>query len=350
MITLDGSYLEGGGALVRTALALSCLTGKSFEVKNIRAGRKVPGLKAQHLAAINALRKFCKAKTNEISLGSEHLRFVPGDIQKGNFEIDIGTAGSISLLLQALILPAVFAPGKVTFTITGGTCGKWQASVDYIRNVLFPHLQKFVEKIELKVLKRGYYPKGGGVVQVEVTRRFSKYSELQVATIDLLEGGELEQVRGIVNLSTELQEKDVGDRISNAVRSGFTVPTDIRVEYANSANVGGEVVLWGVCSKDGTMDPDNPIILGADTLLEQGKTSEQIGKEVSQKLKKELDVPVDSHLADQLIVYMGLVPGSAIRTSHVTHHTLTNIYVVEKFLDVTFSVEGETISVKNKVN
>src|SRR3989344_9468516 len=122
MITLDGSYGEGGGALVRTALALSALTGKEFSVKHIRAGREQGGLKAQHLTAIKALKEICSAETNEVQLGSKGLHFKPGKVKAGRYNIDIGTAGSISLLLQALILPCMFASKKITLTIIGGTC------------------------------------------------------------------------------------------------------------------------------------------------------------------------------------------------------------------------------------
>src|SRR3989338_7539350 len=198
MIQLDGRYGEGGGALVRTALALSTLTGKSFEVKDIRAGRPNPGLKAQHLTAINALKEITGAETNKIFLGSTGLSFIPGRVKRGIYNIDIGTAGSITLLLQALILPCLFAPGKVTLIVRGGTCGKWQASVDYLQNVLLPHLQKFAKRIELKILKRGYYPKGNGLVQLEISPKYknkdfaSFYEELglRVSKFDLTEPGE----------------------------------------------------------------------------------------------------------------------------------------------------------------
>ncbi|MBI2145928.1 hypothetical protein HYU22_01140 [Candidatus Woesearchaeota archaeon] len=120
MIELDGSHQEGGGALVRVALAFSALTGQGFKVTNIRAGRKDPGLKAQHLEAIKALQQICHATINNVKLGSTELQFTPGKMKSGTYEIDIGTAGSITLLLQALILPSMIAPGKMAFAITGG--------------------------------------------------------------------------------------------------------------------------------------------------------------------------------------------------------------------------------------
>jgi RNA 3'-phosphate cyclase len=365
MIELDGSYGEGGGALIRTALALSTLTGKPFTVNNIRAGRPKPGLKAQHLHAIKALTEMCGATTNNIELGSTELEFTPHNIKKGIYNVDIGTAGSITLLLQALILPSLFAPGKVTLRIKGGTAGKWAASVDYLQNILLPQLQRFVEKIELKILKRGYYPKGGGEIKLEITPRFPSHTfesfenfmeelDYKCANIMLTEQHELEQVRGVVTVSADLMEKEVGERIKKSCENSlreYNQPISIRTEYTNTASVGGEVVVWGIFGKGGKVDFDNPIILGGDALVDKRKSSEEIGKEAADELKQEInsEAAVDKHIADMLIPFMGLLPGSKIKTSEITNHTTTNIYVVEKILDVGFSTEKNTVTVK-KVN
>ena len=364
MIILDGNYGEAGGALVRVALALSALTGQEFKVTNIRAGRSDSGLKAQHLTAIKALKELCHAETNNVEMGSTELHFKPGKIKKGIYDIDIGTAGSITLLLQALILPSLFAPGKVTFNITGGTCGKWQASVDYLQNILLPYLNRFVEKIEMKIIKRGYYPKGQGLIRLEINPRFNihKYESFsalaeelpfKVPKIIILEQGKLEQIRGIVNVSAELQEKEVGERIRNAVTGSlrnYDVPVNIRVEYAKAESIGGEVLVWGVFSKDGKVDYDNPVILSGDALVEKNKSSEEIGKEATAELKKQTDAraAVDHHLADQLIQFMGLLPGSKIKAGEISKHAETNMYVLEKFLPVAFKIEGNVVSVEEK--
>ncbi len=354
MIELDGSWGEGGGSLCRTALALSALTGKEFRATKIRAGRKQPGLKAQHLQAIKALEKICQAETSELEIGSTELHFKPGEIKSGTYDIDIGTAGSITLLLQALIPPCLFAPGKVTLNITGGTCGKWQASVDYLQNILLPHLRKFTEKIDLKVLKRGYYPKGGGKVRLEISPKYQHYQEIEGLLIKLTEQGKLEQIRGIINAAAPLEEKKVVERIKNSAEERlkeYRVPVTIRMEYASAESVGGDALLWGVFSRDGDVSYDNPVLLGSDCLVEKGKKSEQIGKEAAENLIKEINsrAAADYHLADQLIVYMALLPGSEIRTSQVSQHAQTNIYVVEKFLDVKFEVEGEKIRSEKKI-
>lgn len=364
MIILEGNYGEGGGALVRTGLALSALTGQEFKVTNIRAGRSDSGLKAQHLTAIKVLKELCNAETNKIDLGSTELHFKPGKIKKGVYDIDIGTAGSITLLLQALILPSLFAPGKVTFVITGGTCGKWQASVDYLQNIVLPYLNRFVEKIELKILKRGYYPKGQGQVRLEISPRFKLKDfesfagfadeiPFKVPKIMLLEQGELEQIRGIVNVSVELQEKEVGERIRNAALGSvkqYNIPVNIRVEYAKAESIGGEILLWGIFSSNGKVDYDNPVFLAGDALVEKGASSEEIGKEAAKGLKDQIaaDAAVDHHLADQLIQFMGLLPGSKMRSSEVSKHAETNMYVVEKFLPVAFKVEKNVVSVEEK--
>lgn len=362
MLELDGNYLEGGGALVRVALALSALTGKEFKVNSIRSGRPEPGLKAQHLTAITALKAVCSAETNEINIGSTELYFKPEKIKKGIYELDIGTAGSITLLLQALILPSLFAPGKITFNIKGGTSGKWQASVDYLQNILLPHLYRFAEKIELKILKRGYYPKGGGLVKLEITPRFKlkNYSTFDLfcedlqhktAKMKLVEQGKLEQIRGDVNISSQLKEKEIAERIKISAESclkEYNVPKNIRIEYADSPSPGGEILLYGIFSSKGKIEYDNPIILGGDALAEAGKSSEMVGKEAAEELKEQIKsgAAVDHHLADQLIMFMGLLPGSEIKASEITKHTQTNIYVVEKFLPVKFETEENIIKVK----
>ncbi len=364
MIDIDGSYGEGGGALVRTGLALSVLTGEGVRFSNVRAGRPKPGLKAQHLTIVKALVEMCDAKTSDVELGTEQFWFVPRKLKKGTYHFDIGTAGSISLFLQGVLLPCLFATGKITLNIRGGTCGKWQASVDYIQNLLFPQLRRFVDKIDLKVLKRGYYPKGGGEICVEISPRFSLVKcgslevlleelQVKVAKIKLLEQGTLEQVRGIVNLSTLLEENDVGERVQRAASVGVSslkVPVTIQVGYARSLSVGGEVLLWGVFSSDGRVDFDNPVMLGSSALLEKGKKAEEVGREAGEKLREEVfsEGAVDHFLADQLIPFMGLLVGSSIKASSVSDHTTSNIYVVEKFLNVGFSVKGQTIAVSQR--
>ncbi len=356
MIELDGSYGEGGGALVRVALALSTLTGQPFHVTNIRTGREQAGLKAQHLAAIIALKKICQAQTNEIQLGSTELSFQPGKIKSGRYEFDIGTAGSITLFLQAIIIPCLFAPDKITLTIKGGTSGKWQASVDYLQQMLLPQLRRFVSRIEIKIFKRGYYPAGGGEIILKIAPKYplknlsipellSTLSQ-KVSSINLQDQGKLEQIRGIIAVSQELEEKGVAQRIkqtSESLLRKYNIPLSLRTEYTKTLSVGGECVLWAIYSHNGKIDEHNPIIIGADALLEKNKSSEDVAKEAVDELISILDSDacLDEHLLDQLLPFMALLPGSKIMVKNLTPHAQTNIYVIEKFLAVQFIIQEQ---------
>ena len=364
MIELDGAHLEGGGALVRTALALSTLTNQPFKVINIRAGRPKPGLKAQHLTAIRALTKICGAKTSDVEIGTNEFWYYPGKIKKGTYEINIGTAGSISLLSQALILPCLFAPGKIILNIKGGTCGKWQASVDYLENILLPHLKRFVERIELKVIKRGYYPKGGGEVNIIIKPKFKlkdypSFADFNqdlifnLSKIHLIDQGDLEIIKGIVNVSFDLLEKEVGERIKNSAENllkKYEVPIRIRIDYSKTFSTGGEIVLWATFSKNGQLDFENPVRLAGDALIEQKKSSEQIGKEAVEKLSTEIKsgTALDKNLVDQLVPFMALLPDSEIEPREISQHARTNMYVIEQFLPVTFEIKNNKIITKQK--
>ncbi len=336
MIKIDGSYLEGGGQIARTALALSALTGKSFEVDNIRRGRCDSGLKAQHLHCIKALKQLCNAKTNEIKLGSEYLRFIPGKFKAKSLNIDIGTAGSISLLIQSLLLPCLFH--KIKLTITGGTDGKWAMPYDYFNEVFISQIRDYAD-IDVKLMKRGYYPKGGGKIELTIKPKY-KFDNLPDKPISLVEQGKLLQIKGISHASKNLQTANVAERQAKEAESilnKYHVPIDIRTEYCDTFSAGSGIVLWAKFEHT---------ILGSDGLGKRGKRAEIVGEEAANSLIKEIEskAAVDSHLEDNLIPYMALF-GGKIKVNELTNHTKTNIFVVEKFLDVKFKIKDKVISV-----
>lgn len=349
MIQIDGSYGEGGGQIVRTALALSTITGKSFEVGNIRKGRCDSGLKAQHLYCIKALEGLCNAKADGARLGSTALKYSPGKIKGGTISIDIGTAGSVSLLLQAVLLPSFFADSKVRLKITGGTDGKWAQPYDYFDNIFIPQVKRFVKDIGINLIRRGYYPKGQGKIELKISpnlklSNFSDFSEFhsfiknENLGYNLTEQGNLIQVNGISHASGLLEKSEVAERQSKAAKhelAKLNVPVKIENRYYDTACPGSGIVLWAEFDK---------ARIGADSLGERGLRAEIVGKQAAERLINEIgyNAPVDEYLADNLIPFLALA-GGRIKVSKVTNHTRTNIYVAEKFLDVKFKVKDNTI-------
>jgi RNA 3'-phosphate cyclase len=345
MIVLDGSFEEGGGAILRQALALSMHTGKSFKIDNIRKNRPKPGLAHQHLAAINAAAGLCGAEVTGNSLGSLGITFKPGPVKGGSHKIDIGTAGSITLLMQSLLLPSIFCGKKVSFTLTGGTDVSWSQPYDYFRSVFLPQMKRFGE-VEATLFRRGYYPKGNGEVKVHIHGRYSAHDELPLVALGSQK--KLLQIRGVSHASIELEPAAVSERQAQSARlllRSKIHDANIVTEYSRSECPGSGITLWAVFG-DEELDYGNPIILGADALGEQGKKAEQVGLEAAESLINAIGAkaPVDEHLADQLIPFMAVCDGGSIRVSKVTKHVLSNIYVSERFLDVKFSISENVIS------
>jgi RNA 3'-terminal phosphate cyclase (GTP) len=351
MIELDGSYLEGGGQIVRTALALSTIAQKAFEVKDIRKGRSKAGLKNQHLFCIKALEELCNSKTEGVELGSEHLKYWPGKIKGRTLSVDIGTAGSITLLLQSLLIPSIFA--KVRLKIIGGTDVSWSPSFDYFNNVFLPQIRRYAD-IEASLLKRGYYPKGGGKVDIKIKPKFSLENLKEAPKVELMEQHSLVHVKGVSHASLDLQKANVAERQAKAAKlivNKLNCPVQIRTEYCDTLSTGSGITLWVIFSKDPEeIDIMNPIRLGADSLGERGKRAEEVGREAADKLLKEIEskAAVDRHLGDNLIPFIGLI-GGKIKVSEITNHTLTNIYVCEQFLGKVFKVDRENRVIEAKI-
>ena len=357
MIRINGAYLEGGGQIARTALALSTITQKPFEVYDIRKGRKDAGLKNQHLYCVKSLQELCNAGAEGAELGSLCLKYYPKKIVAKNLKIDIETAGSITLLLQALLLPAMFASKPMTISATGGTDTKWSQPFDYFSNVLLPQLQRFA-KIEAKLLKRGYYPKGNGKVEIKINPKFklndfSSFDEFQqhlkqnIHPYNLLEQHHLIQIKGVSHASRNLESARVAERQAHSAQAilgkKYNAPIKISSEYQDTLSIGSGITLWAIFSKNkDDIDENNPIRLGADALGEQGKKAEIVGEEAAKNLVKEIEskAPVDMHLADQILPFMALAGGS-IRTSEITNHCRTNIYAIQQFLGKVFKVDEE---------
>ena len=357
MIKIDGSYLEGGGQILRTALALSVITKKSFEITSIRKNRPNPGLKAQHLNSINTLKEIFDIDAADTYIGSQNLAFEIKDNKpkKNAIVIDIGTAGSITLLMQSVIPSLIFSQKKTVLEVRGGTDVSFSPSIDYMNHVFLPQISKYFEKIDIKISRRGYFPKGGGIATLEIIPR----KIVEAMPVKLESKGRLLQIKGISHASKDLEKANVAERQAEAARIILRKygAVNISTEYRDSFSTGSGITLWAIFSSELMYDdnneldvnPINPIILGSDALGERSKSSEAVGEECARNLVKEMESggACDKHLADQLIPYLGLFKGK-LKTSEITKHAITNIYTTEKFLDVKFDADKEnnTISVK----
>ena len=337
MIEIDGSVGEGGGQIVRTAIALAAITGQEVEIRNIRANRPNPGLAAQHLHAVKAVERLSRGKTEGLQLHSQRLKFSPGDLKCIHTELDIGTAGSITLLLQCLIPVALFADCESVVTVKGGTDVRWAPPIDFYTGVFLKALRVMGCDIWIDMKRRGYYPRGGGVVEVRISplagglRGFKpEYVQREQG-----EGAESRIVKGISHsrgLPTHVTERQARAAEQILHDCGYSTAIEREVDdktaTAVRATTGSGITLW-LGYKSGS------------ALGKPGKRAEFVGEEAAHEILKELNSSssVDIHLADQLIPYIALADGgSELRVREMTEHLRTNIYVTKRFLDIEFEV------------
>ena len=344
MIEIDGSYGEGGGQVVRTAVALSAVTGKEVKVTNIRRNRPNPGLKQQHLKALETAAMICGARVSGLSPGSSELFFAPVEIRGGKYDIDIGTAGSITLFLQSLMPALPFAKEKVEITIKGGTDVAWSPTIDYLQQVTFRALKQLGYAGSVTLKNRGYYPRGGGEVSAVFEPcklrgfHFRKEGENKRAGENRIEeenqkGGKNQnqgkEVMGIShasNLPAHVPARQAEAAESMLIEAGYG--SRINVQSCELLSTGSGITLWsGYC--------------GGSALGERGLPAEKVGRRAAEEVISELrtEASVDVHLADQLIPYMALAGNSSYTVREMTLHAATNIWVTEQFLDVKFRIK-----------
>jgi RNA 3'-phosphate cyclase len=337
MIEVDGAIGEGGGAVLRTALALSAVGQKPIHIYNVRAKRAKPGLQPQHLRGVEALGKLTNARIEGLKLQSRELTFEPGVIEGGRYHVDIGTAGSTTLILQILMPAAAFAHKAVEVEITGGTDNPMAVPIDFLKNVTLPTLRKMDYRSEVKCTRRGHYPRGGGIVHA----RIEPVPKLQA--LELTDPGEVLHITGVahcVKLPAHIATRMAHTANITLIKSGYS-KVDIKTEsYPPDRDPhlgpGTGIVLWA--------ETERGAILGASSLGRRGKPAEQVGREAAESLAKQLRTgcAVDRYLTDQLIPYLVLADGkSRITCAELTMHALTNITLVEQILGVKFEVEGQ---------
>ena len=332
MIEIDGSYGEGGGQILRTALAFSTILKIPIRVKNIRANRKNPGLGNQHLAAANALARISGATIEGNKIGSQRMTFIPKEVRPGGYEFRIETAGSVTLLLQTIFLPLCLAPGDSTLTLVGGTHVPWSPPFHYLSEVFLPGLSPMGVSADALIEKWGFYPKGGGLVRLEI----SQVNGLK--PISLVERGSLKKIRGISAIANlpkhvaERQKEQALERIQREVK----IDPEIAI-LSDAPSVGQGSFLFLSAEYEG-------IVVGFSSLGARGKPAEKVADEAVDFLKNylESDGCVDPHLADQLVPFMALAKGhSSLTTTQMTEHLLTNLWVVAQFMETKIQTQGE---------
>lgn len=328
MIIIDGSFGEGGGQILRSSLGLSMYTGQSVTITNIRAGRHKPGLLRQHYTAVKAAAEICNAVVEGHELGSQELVFIPGTVTHGDYHYSIGSAGSATLVLQT-ILPALFhADDTSTVIIEGGTHNDMSPPFDFVAKTFVPQLRKMGVDIDVELMTYGFYPAGGGKIKVTIkpVKEWRKLSLLERSG---------EPVLSVIAKSANITRK-IGEHEVYAIGESMEIPQGHRkIEEVKSVGPGNVVLCEIDC---GTV---TEIITGFGT---RGKKKEKVTTALIREIKEFINsnVPVGEHLADQLLIPMALAGGGEFKTVKPTDHTLTNIEVIKRFIDVNISCTKDT--------
>jgi RNA 3'-terminal phosphate cyclase (ATP) len=336
MITIDGSYGEGGGQIVRTALALSCVTGRAVRIINVRKNRSKPGLQPQHLTGVLACALISRAKVEGAALGSDRLMFSPGRISGGEYTFDVeqtagkGSAGSISLILQAILLPLSRADAPSRIVLHGGTHVPLSPSVHYLTDVFLPALRLIGVRADIELIRWGFYPIGKG----EVVARIEPSHDLRGLAWD--NPGQIARVSGIsavANLPRHIAERQRAAAAQALAAHGF----EVDIHLVDALAVGRGTFCF--------LKPEAPRLAGGfGSLGAIGKRAEVVGREAADECLTfvKSGAAVDRHLADQLLPYLALAQGpSTFTTEDVTTHLLTNRWVIRQFVDREIHVERD---------
>lgn len=299
-IEIDGAMGEGGGHIVRTALALSCITGDPIRIRNVRQGRRIPGLRPQHVAAARILQRMCNGEMRCGVVGSETLEFWPGTMQDSMITTNVGTAGSIPLVLQAAIPAAWAMKVSLDLTVTGGTDVRWAPTADYTRLVMGNAYASMGADISIDVLKRGYYPQGGGCIRARIGR-----GSLKAADFIAAPSGDITICCSLWRTEAAGEARAIADGLHNAGH------TSLKVTHEEALGPGASILLY----RSG-----RGFVVGADSLYRNGYGL------VAQRLLESSSV--DDNLADMLVVPASIAAGlSVFEVAHITKHLETALQV-----------------------
>ena len=333
MIEIDGAKKSGSGTILRLSVALSAIIGESLHIYNIRKKRSQPGLRPQHLEAVLTAAKICNADVKGAFIGSQEIWFYPQEITGGYVKAEIGTAGSIPMLIMTVLPICAFAKQPVNLHISkGGTDVRHSPTINYLKHVFLPVLKRMGLEASIEVQKYGYYPKGMGEVTLKTQPR------RHLKPIRLEKFGNIEEIGGI-SVCTFLADRKVALRQAKEAERllktrGYDSEIRILNDFSNPIQKGSSLVLWS--------RTDTDVLLGSDAIGELRKPSEAVAREAVKNLLDEIEAKatVDVHLADMLIPYVALAEGESTYTARfITDHIESNIWLANEILGVSFDVE-----------
>jgi RNA 3'-terminal phosphate cyclase (ATP) len=318
MIMIDGSLGEGGGQILRSSLSLSMITGQPFQIENIRAGRRKPGLMRQHLVCVRAAQAICGADVEGGELGATRLTFRPGSIQAGNYKFDIGSAGSVGLVFQTLLMPLALAGAASSVQFSGGTHAAGAPPFEFLSQSFLPLVRRMGFKADLALERYGFYPAGGGGMVAQIG------PAAPLLPLRLEERG-AELARTAVALVSNLPKEIASRELDEILLEPDWERRQCRAK-AVEAYGAGNLLLLSVIFEHAT-----------ETVASFGERSvpaEEVAQMGLSKLRQFLasGVPVGIHLADQLLLPMAVGAGGSFLTQGPTAHTRSNAKVIERFL------------------
>ncbi|MEO0084595.1 MAG: RNA 3'-terminal phosphate cyclase [candidate division WOR-3 bacterium] len=365
MIEIDGSYGEGGGQILRTALALSAICAKPFQIYNIRKGRKKPGLLAQHLTGVNATRIVTDAKVSGDRFGSLTLTFEPRVIKGGRYEFDVaeerGSAGAVTLVAQTILPILFFADKDSGIILKGGTHVPFSPPFDYLKEILLPTIANYGFNAHADLLEYGFYPVGKGKISLTI-KKFTKPTGDSLADYNLSEPGELKELKiisRVANLPLTIAERQKNHLIELLKLNKQNLEPKVECEVVKAVCPGTYLFLSARLEK---------VRAGFSALGAKGKPAEKVADEVYEEFNNYLKekAALDPHLADQLLIFLALLMvrseksnGSTARsrpvksitftTTKITNHLLTNIWVINQFLpELKIEVTGNSVTVSKR--
>lgn len=321
MITIDGSFGEGGGQVLRTSLALSLVTGKPFRIESIRAKRKKPGLMRQHLTAVNAAVAIGNASVEGNEIGAQALQFIPEGVSPGNYHFAIGSAGSCTLVLQAILPALILAKGPSEIVLEGGTHNPMAPPFDFLERAFLPMLNQMGSNVSISLERHGFYPAGGGRFRVSIE------PAVNLEKIELSDRGEIidKKARALIS---HIPEK-IAHRELKVVRDHFDLDRDSLEAMTVKDSPGPGNVLSLVVESEKLTE----VFTGFG---ERGIPAEKVAQKTVRLARQYLasGAAVGKYLADQLLIPMAMAGGGKFTTIPPTEHARTNAEIIRKFLEV----------------